>query len=71
MITAMGLFKNLRSVRINSYNNFFLYLHAFMLLSGRLESDNHNGTTEKCEKRLDELDTKNFLHFVWLHILKW
>ena len=38
-------------LRRNSYNEFFLHLYGFMLLSGSIESDNHNGAIEKCEKR--------------------
>ena len=31
----------------------FLHLYGFMLLSGSVESDNHNGAFERCEKRSD------------------
>ena len=48
----MVLLKNLISVQINSYKD-FLHLYGFMLLSGSVESDNHNETIEKCEKRSD------------------
>ena len=47
----MGPSKNLRSVRLSSYKEFFLHLYGFMLLSGSIESDNHNGAIEKFEKR--------------------
>ena len=50
----MGLLKILRSVRINSYKENFLHLNGFMLLNACIESDNHNGATEKCEKRPDK-----------------
>ena len=47
----MEVLKNLRSIRINSYNENLMHLYGFMLLSGRIESDNHNGAIEKCKKR--------------------
>ena len=49
----MELLKNWRSVRINSYKEIFLHLYGFMLLSGSIESDKHNGAIEKFEKRSD------------------
>ena len=66
MITKMELLKNLRSVRINSYKEFF-HLYGFMLLSGSIVSDNHNGAIEKFERRSD----KEIFALVWLHDLKW
>ena len=50
----MQLLKNSRSIRINSYKEIFLHLYGFMLLSGSVESDNHNGAIEKVEKRSDK-----------------
>ena len=50
----MELLKNVRSVRINSNKEMFLQLYGFMLLSGSIESGNHNGAIEKCEKRSDK-----------------
>ena len=38
-----------------------------MLLSGSIESDNHNGAIEKFERRSD----KEIFALVWLHDLKW
>ena len=49
----MELFKILRSVRINSYKEIFLHLNGLLLFSGSIESANHNGAIEKCEKRPD------------------
>ena len=66
----MELLKNLRSVRLNSYNEFFLHLYGFMLLSGSIECDNHNGAIEKSEKRSDKV-TMKFFALVRLHVLKW
>ena len=50
----MGLFKILRSIRINSYKDFFLHLNGLLLFSGSIESANHNGDIEKYEKRPDK-----------------
>ena len=50
----MELLKNVRSVRTNSYKENVLHLYGFMLLSGSIESDNHNGAIEKFEKRSDK-----------------
>ena len=50
----MVLLKNLRAVRINSYNEIFLHLYGFMFLSGSIEYDNENGAIEKFEKCLDK-----------------
>ena len=44
----------MRRVRINSYNEIFLHLYGFILPSGSIESDNHNGAIEKFEKSLDK-----------------
>ena len=49
----MKILKNLRSVRINSYRDFFTALYGCMLLSGSIESNNHNRAIEKFEKRSD------------------
>ena len=49
----MGLLKNLRSVRINSYKD-FLHLYGFMMLSGSIESDSENRGIENFEKRSDK-----------------
>ena len=49
----MELLKNLRSVQINSYKEIFLHLYGFMVLSGSIESDKHNRSIEKFEKRSD------------------
>ena len=46
----MELLKILRSVQINSYNENFLHLKGLMLLSGSIESNNHNGAIEIFEK---------------------
>ena len=46
----MELLKNVRSVRMNSYKEIFSHLYGFMLLSGSIESDNHNGAIEKFVK---------------------
>ena len=63
----MELLKNWRSVRINSYKEIFLHLYGFMLLSGSIESDKHNGAIEKWETfGLIEL-----FALEWLHALKW
>ena len=53
-ITTLKLLKNLRSVRVNSYKEIFLHLYGCMVLSGSIESDNHNGAIEKVEKRSDK-----------------
>ena len=50
----MELLKNVRSVRMNNYKEIFMHSYGFMLLSGRIESDNHNGAIEKFEKRTDK-----------------
>ena len=50
----MGISKNLRSVLISSYKENILHLYGFMLLSGSIESDNHNGAIGKFEKRSDK-----------------
>ena len=50
----MGQLKYLTSVRINSYKEIFLALYGFMLLSGSIESDNHNGAIEIFDKRSDK-----------------
>ena len=50
----MGLLKILRSVRINSYEEKFLHLYGFMLLSGSIESDKSNGAIENFEKLSDK-----------------
>ena len=42
------------SVQINSYKANFLHLYGFMLLSGSIESDNHNGAIEIFDKRSDK-----------------
>ena len=57
----MGLWKNLRGVRINSYKEFFRHLYGFMLLSGSIESDNHNGAIETFERR-SEKSYKELFH---------
>ena len=49
----MATLKIWKSVRIKRYN-FFLHLNGFIFLNGCIESDNHNGVIEKCEKRPDE-----------------
>ena len=54
----MGLLKILKSVRINSYKENFLHLYGFLLLSGSIEYDNHNRTTENVEKRSDKIVPK-------------
>ena len=36
----------MRNVRINSYKANYLRLYGFMLFSGSIESDNHNGAIE-------------------------
>ena len=46
--------KNLGSVRISSYKENFWHSYGFMLLSGSIESDNHNGAIGKFEKRSDK-----------------
>ena len=45
--------KNLKSIEINLQRN-VLHLYDFMLLSGSIEYDNHNGAIEKFEKRSDK-----------------
>ena len=50
----MEQLKYLTSVRINRYKVNFLYLYGFMLLSGSIESHNHNGAIEIFDKRLDK-----------------
>ena len=65
----MKLLKKLRFVRIKSYKEDLLYLYGFMLFSGSVESDNHNGKIEKFENRWGKVE-KNFFAFVWLHALK-
>ena len=50
----MEQLKNLRSVRMNSYDEFFLRLYGFILLCGSIESDTYNGAIEKFEKRSDK-----------------
>ena len=54
MINTMGQSKILRTVRISSFTEIFLRLYGFMLLSGSIESDNHNGAIGKFEKRSDK-----------------
>ena len=49
----MGPSKHLRRIRLSSYKE-FLHLYGFMLLSGSIESDNHNGAIGKFEKRSDK-----------------
>ena len=58
----MELLKIVRGVRINSSKENFLDLYGFMLLSGSIESDNHNGTIENLEKLADKYLQRNFLH---------
>ena len=48
-MTTTELLKNVRSFRIN-----VLHLYGFKFLSSSIESDNHNGAIEKCEKRSDK-----------------
>ena len=50
----MELLKILSSVRINRCKEYFFFLYGFMLLSGSIESDNHNGAIGKLEKRSDK-----------------
>ena len=38
-----------------------MHLYAFMLLRGSIESDNHNGAIEKCEKRSDKPEIFEYL----------
>ena len=42
------------SVQINRYNENYLYLYGFMLLSGSIESYKHNGASEIFEKSSDK-----------------
>ena len=49
----MGQLQNLTSVRINSYKE-FLRLYGFILLSGSIKSDHHNGAIEIFDKRSDK-----------------
>ena len=62
--------KNLKSVEINLQRN-VLHLYDFMLLSGSIECDNHNGTIGKCEKRSNKWLQRNFFALVWLHAVRW
>ena len=50
----MGTSKHLRRFRISDYKEIFGHLYGFTLLSGSIESDNHNGAIEKFEKRSDK-----------------
>ena len=65
----MELSKNLRSVRINSYKEFFLHLCGFMLLSRSIESDNHNGAIKKLEKCSDKVTKKIILRLYGFMVL--
>ena len=58
----MELLKIVRGVRINSYKENFLDLYGFMLLSGSIESDNHNGAIENLEKLADKYLQRIILH---------
>ena len=58
----MGLIKNLRSVRINSCKENYLYLYGFVLFSRSIEPDNYNGAIEKSEKRSENNDEEDYLH---------
>ena len=64
----MEQLKYLTSVWINSYKVTFLHLYGFMLLSGSMESDNHNGTFEIFDKRSDSYKV-NFLHLYGFMLL--
>ena len=46
----MGLVKTERRSD-KELKRIFLHLYVFMLLSGSIESDNHNGAIEKFERR--------------------
>ena len=48
----MGPSKNLRCVQISRKD--FFHLYGFMVLSGSIESDNHNRDIEEFEKRSDK-----------------
>ena len=65
----MELLKNVKSIRIVT-KKIFLHLYGFMLLSGCVESDNHNGAFERCEKCSDSYK-ENIFELEWLHALKW
>ena len=45
----MGPSKKFRTVQISSYTEFFVHLYGFMLLSGSIVPDNHNGAIETFE----------------------
>ena len=64
----MEQLKYLTSVWINSYKVKFLHLYGFMLLSGSMESDNHNGAIEIFNKRSDSYKV-NFLHLYGFMLL--
>ena len=58
----MELSKTLTRVRIQSCEEFFLHLYGFMLLSGSIESGNHNEAIETFHKRLNKELQRKFLH---------
>ena len=65
----MELLKTLRSVWINSYEEIFLRLCGFMLLSRSIESDKHNRAIEKLEKCSDKVTKKISLHWYGFMLL--
>ena len=64
----MSQLKYLTSVRINSYKE-FLHLYRIMLLSGSIESDNHNGAIEMLGKCSDKYLQRKFLHLYGFMLL--